>query len=117
VRILWVENHSRFIGAVRQRFLAGHELTVVPSLEAARVAAFSTVFDAVLVDFDLDDGKGDALVRELREKFPRLPIVATSSHVDGNEALAAAGADAVCGKLEFSRIPQLLESLTQPRPG
>ena len=119
MRILWVENHPRFVNAVRQQFLTGHELTVVPSLEAARVAAFGGgghAFDAVLVDFDLDDGKGDALVRELRDRFPALAIVATSSHEDGNRALTAAGADAVCGKLEFSRIPQLLESLVQARP-
>jgi CheY-like chemotaxis protein len=114
VRILWVENHPRFVSVVRHQFLAGHELTVVPSLEAARIAAGAGDFDAVLVDYDLDDGKGDVLVRELRERFPRVAIVATSSHEDGNRALTAAGADAVCGKLEFNRIPKLLESLTQP---
>src|SRR4051794_6363185 len=39
MRILWVENHPRFVSAVRGQFLAGHALTVVPWLEAARVAA------------------------------------------------------------------------------
>ena len=116
MRILWVENHPRFVSVVRNQFLAGHELTVVPSLEAARVAAAAGGFDAVLVDYDLDDRKGDLLVRELREKLPRVAIVATSSHENGNQALLAAGADAVCGKLEFSRIPNLLESLVvRPR--
>ena len=113
MRILWVENHPRFVAVVRQQFLAGHELTVVPSIEAARAAADGGTFDAALVDFDLDDGKGDVLVRELRERFPGLAIVATSSHEEGNQALAAAGANAVCGKLEFDRIAQGLGSLVQ----
>jgi hypothetical protein len=68
----------------------------------------------VLVDFDLDDGKGEELVRELVASVGRPLIVATSSHADGNTALLHAGADAVCGKLEFARIPGLLQSLTKP---
>ena len=108
MKILWVENHERFIRAVRQQFLAGHELTVTPSLEAAREALAQETFDVALIDFDLDDGKGDALVRELRQTRPGLRIIATSAHADGNRALAAAGAEAVCGKLEFARIAELL---------
>jgi CheY-like chemotaxis protein len=109
LRILWVENHARFVAVTRQ-FLRGHELTVVPSIEAARAALSAGLFEAVLVDFDLDDGKGDVFIRELRERPGRVIVVATSSHEDGNRALVAAGADAVCGKMEFSRIPKLLES-------
>src|SRR5438552_4134776 len=111
MRILWVENHSSFIRVVARQFLGGHELTIVPSLRAARAAIETGAFDAALVDYDLDDGKGDELVLELRRGFPRLAIIATSSHEEGNRALMAAGADVICGKLEFDGISQVLEEL------
>ena len=109
MHILWVENHSRFVSVARQ-FLAGHKVVVVPSIGEARDASSRELFDAALVDFDLDDGKGDVLVRELRRRFPALLVIATSSHEAGNEALLCAGAHAVCGKLDFSRIQSVLQS-------
>jgi DNA-binding response OmpR family regulator len=36
----------------------------------------SESFDALLIDFDLEDGKGDELVRRVRERDARIPIVA-----------------------------------------
>jgi DNA-binding response OmpR family regulator len=111
MQLLWVENHSHFVRFARP-FLAGCAVTVVPSLAAARAALAKARFDVVLVDFDLDDGKGAELVRELVAIAGRPLIVATSSHADGNAALLQAGADAACGKLEFAGLAGLLESLT-----
>ena len=113
MELLGVENHPHFTRLARP-FLAGYSVTVVPSLAEARAALGKTRFDVVLVDFDLDDGKGADLVRELVAGVGRPLIVATSSHADGNAALLQAGADAACGKLEFARIPGLLQSLTKP---
>jgi hypothetical protein len=39
---------------------------------------------------------------------PRLPIIGVSSHEAGNSALLAAGASAVCSKMEFDRIQQVI---------
>jgi DNA-binding response OmpR family regulator len=111
MELLWVENHSHFVQTARH-FLSGYSVTVVPSLSAARAALKKARFDVVLVDFDLDDGKGADLVQELAASTARPTIVATSSHADGNAALLQAGADAVCGKLEFARIAGVLLSLT-----
>src|SRR5262245_49253506 len=111
MQLLWVENHPQFVRMARP-FLAGFRVTVVPSLAAARDALGTARFDVVLVDFDLDDGKGEELVRELVAHDGRPRIVATSAHAEGNAALLHAGADAVCGKLDFARIPGLLRSLT-----
>jgi len=94
---------------VARQFLAGHEVTVVPSIGAARDAISRELFDAALVDFDLDDGKGDVLVRELRRQFPALVVIATSSHEAGNQALSGAGAHAVCSKLQFNLIQSVLQ--------
>ena len=65
-------------------------------------------FDVVLIDYDLDDGKGDALVSQLRTADPRPRIIGVSARPDGNSALLAAGADTVCEKGDFRRIRSVL---------
>jgi CheY-like chemotaxis protein len=97
---------------VISQFLKSHLVTVVPSLAAARQALASENFDLVLCDYDLHDGKGDEFIRECRTSHPRLPIIAVSSHEAGNEALMGAGASAVCSKMEFERIEQVVRQCT-----
>lgn len=108
VNILYLENHAVFAEQVTRLFLSEHCVTVVPSLSAARSLFASSRFDLVLSDYDLDDGKGDEFVRECRATHPRLPTIAVSSHEMGNAALVAAGASAVCGKMEFDRIGEVI---------
>ena len=115
VRLLRVENHAAFTRLAGREFLASHEVTVVPSLAAARTALAAGTFDAVLVDYDLDDGKGAELVEAIRRLPDRLLVVAASSHEDGNAALMAAGADVVCSKLRFAGIDAVLRSITGER--
>jgi CheY-like chemotaxis protein len=104
MNILWVENHDRFAKIAIKTFLTDHNVTVVPSLAAARAVLAPAVFDVVMVDYDLDDGKGDALIEEILELRPNPWIIATSSHEVGNKALMEAGADSVCGKTQFGNI-------------
>jgi DNA-binding response OmpR family regulator len=113
MNLLWVENHQQFAQIAARQFLGGHTVTVVASLATARAALAGGSFGAVLIDFDLDDGKGEELVRELRSSPGRPWLVAASSHEAGNRALAEAGADAVCGKLEFARIDEVLGQLAE----
>jgi DNA-binding NtrC family response regulator len=87
--------------------------TVVPSLAAARSSLASGGFDLVLSDYDFDDGKGEEFVRDCRAIHPLLPIIAVSSHEAGNTALIAAGASAVCSKMEFDRIQQVIRSVQE----
>jgi CheY-like chemotaxis protein len=86
----------------------------VPSLGAARIALAGALFDAVLLDYDLDDGKGTELLAVVRELQPIPLVVATSSHVTGNQALMDAGADAVCPKARFAEIAAVLLRGRQP---
>lgn len=113
MRLLWVENHAVFARMAGRQFLAAHDLTVVPSLAAAKAALDAREFDAVLVDYDLDDGKGAALLEFVRRLPVRLAVVAASSHDDGNAALMAAGADAACPKTRFADIESVLESVVR----
>jgi CheY-like chemotaxis protein len=111
LKILYLENHAIFAQQVTRQFLSGHEVTIVPSLSAARDALASAHFDLVLSDYDIDEGKGDEFVRECRAANPELPIVAVSSHEEGNAALVKAGASAICGKMDFQRIQQVIAGL------
>ncbi|HEY3445048.1 MAG TPA: response regulator [Myxococcales bacterium] len=108
MKILFVENHADFAKIVAAKFLAGHEVTIVPSLAEARHALGGAPFDAVLVDYDLDDGKGEVLVRELRAAGNRVRTIGVSAKDEGNVALLAAGADAVVPKMRFSEIESVL---------
>lgn len=90
-------------------FLSEHDVEVQLSVAGALESLKIKSFDAILVDYDLDDGKGDCVVRVAAQLQPRPRIVAVSAHNEGNAALVAAGADAVCGKLNFASIERILE--------
>lgn len=109
MKIRYVENHDVFAANVVRLFLAQHEVTVVPSIARAQEARAVETFDLMLVDFDLDDGKGDALVKEVRASGDQIGMVAVSSHDEGNAALVRAGASGICGKMEFNQIQQVIQ--------
>jgi DNA-binding response OmpR family regulator len=108
MKILFVENHSIFAKQVISCFLSAHEVTVVPSLAIARINLKSNHYDVVLVDYDLDDGKGAELIRELRKQGSALRMIGVSAHENGNTALLQAGADAICSKMNFDHIQEIL---------
>ena len=108
--ILWVENHARFAHLAGREFLGAHDVTVVPSLAQAREVLAARRFDAVLLDFDLDDGKGVELVPQLVGLEPRPLIVAASAFEEKNALLISAGADAACHKTRFANISAVLDA-------
>jgi CheY-like chemotaxis protein len=109
--ILWVENHKRFSEIAISNFLGAHEVTVAPSVIDARGYLSKGHFDLVLLDYDLDDGKGTELVDEIKGRLPQPKLIATSSHAAGNQALRDAGADAICSKMEFADIERVIAKL------
>jgi DNA-binding response OmpR family regulator len=108
LKILFVENHSIFAQQAIAHFLSAQQVTVVPSLSTARSSLSTDQFDLLLVDYDLDDGKGEELVRELRQAGNKIRIIGVSAHEEGNAALLHAGVDAICSKMEFNRIQELI---------
>jgi DNA-binding response OmpR family regulator len=111
MRILYVENHAVFASQVCKQFLSAHSVRVVSNLAAARSALAAEGYDLMIVDYDLDDGKGDQLIREVCHLYPTIRIIACSAHEFGNASLVKAGASAVCGKMEFDRIQQVIATL------
>jgi len=112
LRILFVENHQSFAETVVAQFLQPDDVTITPTVFEAFDLIRMGAFDVVLVDYDLDDVKGDAFVRRLRSLGSTLPIVAVSARDDGNAALMQAGADAICNKADFRSIRGVLERVT-----
>ena len=111
MNILYVENHAVFADTVKQKFLSKHSVTVVPSLSEAREKIRANKFDVLLVDYDLDDGKGAELVQEVRTK--PMVIIGVSSHAEGNAAILQAGAVAICSKMEFDQIESVIDRATK----
>ena len=114
MKILFVDNHAAFTAVVVETFLPGHEVVTVPTITAARRALTEPAlppFDVALVDYDLDDGKGDELVRWCRATNLSRPLIAVSARADGNTALLAARADRACAKIDFARIGAVLAEL------
>ncbi len=111
MRVLYVENHETFARTVIAEFMQDHAVTPASSIAEALGKLSSESFDALLIDFDLDDGKGDELVHRVRERDARIPIVACSAHETGNHALLDAGANVVCAKSSFRTIGQVLQDL------
>jgi DNA-binding response OmpR family regulator len=109
MKILYVENHAIFAQQVTNLFLSNHQVTVVPSLVEARDALTKEHYDLLLVDYDLDDGKGVELVKEVRSRASAMLIIGASSHEMGNRALLDAGANAVCSKMEFHHIAEVIQ--------
>ena len=68
-------------------------------------------FDVVLCDYDLDDGKGSKVVEHIRGSGSMVPIIAVSSHTEGNESMLEAGANVALSKLEFKKINEVISSL------
>ena len=108
MKILFVENHPIFAQQAIIHFLSAHQVTVVPSLSIARSSLAATQFNLLLIDYDLDDGKGEELVRALREAGNKIRIIGVSVREEGNAALLHAGVDAICSKMEFIRIQELI---------
>jgi DNA-binding response OmpR family regulator len=79
VRLLFVENHRVFARTVTAEFLGAHDVVWVASVDEAVHQLDMSDFDALLVDYDLDDGKGDEIVRVARARQPALRIVADCS--------------------------------------
>jgi DNA-binding response OmpR family regulator len=113
MRLLYVEDQAAFRAVVIPRFFAGHEVTVASTLAEARALVSSRTFDAVLLDYDLPDGKGIELLEDLQQSGWTGSVVAVSSREENNAHLMAAGAAATVSKMKFGEISAVLEQLEQ----
>jgi DNA-binding NarL/FixJ family response regulator len=112
-RILLVEDHALFLGALAQ-FLShepGFEVVAqAGSLAQARGVASSEI-DVAVIDIYLPDGDGLDLVRQLREEAPHVRTLVLTGSVDPNAEVLAkeAGVDEVI--LKSAGIVQIAEAI------
>jgi DNA-binding response OmpR family regulator len=115
MKILYVENNRHFYEAVKKEFQSEHELHNEVSVTGAKASYESSSFDLVLVDYDLDDGKGDKVVIYIRARDQEIPILAVSSHEMGNRKMLSAGATSSCEKMKFRSISEQINNVTVDR--
>jgi len=106
-----IENHAVFADTVKGEFFSDCEVAVEPTVRGGIAKVLDDgPYDAVLVDFELDDGSGTDAVFALREREYSGLIVATSAEDEGNTELVLAGADVACKKTDFGCLRSLLDS-------
>jgi len=115
MRFLFVENHPAFREVVVSEFLSEYEIHSANTIDAARARIAALAFHCLLVDFDLDDGKGADLVRSCRGEGFKGVIIGVSAHEFGNAALLAAGADDTCSKMRFNEIGDIIQRAANRR--
>ena len=103
IRLLLLDDHASFRELLAMRLEREPHLTVVAeagSLAAARHLLTQVTVDVALVDLDLPDGSGVAVIRELCAVNPDAQVLVLTSSGDRQEhALAvAAGASGVLSK-------------------
>jgi CheY-like chemotaxis protein len=111
MRILFVEDHREFARSVTEQFLAGHDVTLAPTVAEARSRLAAERYDVLLVDHDLPDGIGPEVIAHARQLGVDSDAVAVSAHAAGNEALERAGARVRCPKARFHEIAAVLAAL------
>ncbi|MAQ13508.1 MAG: response regulator [Sandaracinus sp.] len=112
-RILMVENHAVFGETLIGEFLSDYSVDRLPTVVEAVLRFGRHEYSVLLVDYDLDDGKGMDVLRSMRALGATTPVIAISARVEGNEALVAAGARGVCHKMDFARIDSVIAQVAR----
>ena len=108
MKILYVENNPSFADVVCKCFLKDYDVTIEPTVQGAKERIEQCCFDILLVDYDLDDGKGNEFINYVKQQKYQSFIIAVSSHKEGNEKLKVAGANCICAKSQFSHITKII---------
>ena len=120
-RILLVEDDPVASTLTRRALLAaGHRVSAVETLAAARSALSATTFDAVLVDGTLPDGDGVAFIAQRMQAgqtMPRIALLSADTSPQRTTQALAAGACGVATKpLDASTLDKLLSARSQIAP-
>jgi CheY-like chemotaxis protein len=109
MRILYVEDAPVSIHVLEQiARLLGHEL-VVATTGAEGLVLADRAPDLIFMDISLSDVDGLTLTRQIRARYPAVPIIAATAHVadEDRARCLAAGCSGYVGKPY--RIPALVE--------
>ena len=78
--MLLIVDHDPQLLEAAARLVGPNEVWFAGSIEHARslIACVGGSLSLALVDLELPDGEGPAFIRDLRESFPDLPVIAVS---------------------------------------
>ncbi len=119
MRILVVEDEAKIAGFLERGLQEeGHRVEVAPDLAAAR-SALRGGYDLLLVDRMLPDGDGLSLIRELRRRKDRTPILCLTARDRVEERVEGlyGGADDYLAKpFEFEELLARIAAVTRRSP-
>jgi PAS domain S-box-containing protein len=110
-KLLLLDEDEADRAVVRRLIAAGplfHELSDTSSVADARSELAAARYDCFLVDFRLPESDGFALLHELREAHPSLPIVVLTDQSDRDTAVAVMKAGASDFLPKATATPQLV---------
>lgn len=117
MRILLVEDDDVLLDVMQRSLLeAGHRVDTARRAEEARHLWRVQPFDAVLLDLNLPDGSGLAVLRETRARGDRTPVLVLTARNRTEERIAGldAGADDYLGKpFDLGEVEARLRALAR----
>jgi DNA-binding response OmpR family regulator len=111
-RILYVEDHKLF-GETISRLLSDYEVTIMPTLAKGLACARQEKFDLYLLDFNLPDGDGIELCRQIKTFDTETPVLFLTVSLYLTEAeVKEAGAQGLLLKGKAGFIEHLLQQVS-----
>lgn len=94
-RVLFVDDDEAILELYRQVFGAeGYEVSTCLTMEQAREHLARFPVDAVVLDIRLAEGLGLALLREIKAKTPKLPVILATAYARYQDDFSSWLADA-----------------------
>jgi CheY-like chemotaxis protein len=100
--LLLVDDDPTFLETAQDELELGRGIFLAATAEQAKslMQSIGTGFSVALIDLDLPGQDGFSLIREMRQRFPEIPIIAISGVVQGHvlESAKVLGAKAILRK-------------------
>ena len=109
-RILLVDDEAEFLEALSERMRSrGMDVSTSGSAKEALQRVEKGTFDAVVLDLQMPEMDGLAVLRILKEKDPKLQVILLTGH-----ATVEKGVEAMkCGAMDLLEKPTDIETLTE----
>jgi CheY-like chemotaxis protein len=111
MKILYCEDSEEFRKMTIENYLTDHQVTVVSDGREGIEVFDAMSFDLVLLDYEMREVHGPEVVRHIRKRDRKIPVVAVSMSDLLNEKLLALGATLAVPKRHIEDLFTLLPSI------
>ncbi len=99
MNILIIDDEQEILECISEILEAeGHAITVSQTSEASLVRLAEKHYDLVITDLRMPEIDGNYLIEIIKAKFPELPIIVLSGHIESEDDLFKIGACTVLSK-------------------